>query len=251
MLKDTARESHESELERQIKEKAEFTATIAHELKTPLTSIIASAGLLSEEIQGEAQEPQRRLVQNILHSAHLLEERLSELLDVAKAEVSKLQLRVQPVRIESVIQDVTWQIEPHIKRKSQHFTVDLPNSLPVIEADANRLEQVLLNLLTNASKFTHEGENITLRARKRDDNLVIEVQDSGIGISSENQAHLFQPYYRVESDRQRYPGLGLGLALARQIVELHGGRIWVTSELGKGSTFSVSLPLKHREQEQA
>ena len=246
MLKDAAEDNRERELERKMKEKAEFTATIAHELKTPLTSIIASAGLLSEEIRGEAQEPQRRLIQNILHSAHILETRLSELLDVAKAEVSKLQLRVQPLRIESVLQDVAWQIEPEIKRKAQHFTMDLSDSLPIVEADASRLEQVLLNLLTNASKFTHEGKNITLRARKRNDNLVIEVQDSGIGISRENQAHLFQPYYRVESDRQRYPGLGLGLALARQIVELHGGKIWVESELGKGSTFAVSLPLGNR-----
>jgi len=245
MLRDTAEHKQESELEKKIKEKAEFTATIAHELKTPLTSIIASAGLLSEEIGGEAQEPQRRLIQNILHSAHILEARLSELLDVTKAEVSRLQLQLQPLHIESLLQDVAWQIKPEIQRKAQHLTLDLPDSLPIVEADANRLEQVLLNLLTNASKFTPEGKNITLRAKKRNDDLIIEVQDSGIGISKENQARLFQPYYRVESDRQRYPGLGLGLALAKQIVELHGGKIWVESELGKGSTFAISLPLRN------
>ena len=243
MLRDTAEQKQESELERKIKEKTEFTATLAHELKTPLTSIIAAAGLLSEEIGGEAQEPQRRLIQNILHSAHILEARLSELLDVAKAEVSRLQLQIQPLRIESLLQDVAWQIKPEIQRKAQHLSLDLPDSLPMVEADANRLEQVLLNLLTNASKFTAEGKNITLRAKKRNDNLIIEVQDSGIGISKENQVRLFQPYYRVESDRQRYPGLGLGLALAKQIVELHGGKIWVESELGKGSIFAISLPL--------
>lgn len=243
MLRDTAEQKQESELERKIKEKTEFTATLAHELKTPLTSIIAAAGLLSEEIGGEAQEPQRRLIQNILHSAHILEARLSELLDVAKAEVSSLQLQVQPLHIESLLQDVAWQIRPEIQRKAQHLSLDLPESLPLVEADANRLEQVLLNLLTNASKFTPEGKNITLRAQKHNDSLIIEVQDSGIGISKENQVRLFQPYYRVESDRQRYPGLGLGLALAKQIVELHSGKIWVESELGKGSIFAISLPL--------
>lgn len=243
MLRDTAEQKQESELERKIKEKTEFTATLAHELKTPLTSIIAAAGLLSEEIGGEAQEPQRRLIQNILHSAHILEARLSELLDVAKAEVSGLQLQVQPLHIESLLQDVAWQIRPEIQRKAQHLSLDLPESLPLVEADANRLEQVLLNLLTNASKFTPEGKNITLRAQKRNDSLIIEVQDSGIGISKENQVRLFQPYYRVESDRQRYPGLGLGLALAKQIVELHSGKIWVESEPGKGSIFAISLPL--------
>jgi len=152
-------------------------------------------------------------------------------------------LQIQPLRIKSLLQDIAWQIKPEIQRKFQHFALDLPDSLPIIEADASRLEQVFLNLLSNASKFTPEGENITLRARKRNSSLIIEVQDSGIGISKEDQTRLFQPYYRVESDRQRYPGLGLGLALSRQIVELHGGKIWVESELGKGSIFIISLPL--------
>jgi signal transduction histidine kinase len=245
MVRDAAEQKRESELEKEIRQKAEFTATIAHELKTPLTSIIASAGLLSEEIQGGPQEPQQRLIQNILHSAQILEARISELLDVTKAEVSSLQLHLQPLHIESLLQDAAWQIHPEIQRKGQHLTLDLADSLPVVEADASRLEQVLLNLLSNASKFTPDGKNITLRAKKHKDSLTIEVQDSGIGISKENQARLFQPYYRVESDRQRYPGLGLGLALARQIIELHNGKIWVESELGKGSIFAVSLPLRY------
>jgi len=126
--------------------------------------------------------------------------------------------------------------------------MDLPSSLPIIHGDGQRLEQVVLNLMTNATKFTPKGGNITLRARKRDDGLVIEVQDTGIGIAKDEQARLFQPYSRLNADRQRHPGLGLGLALAKQVVELHGGKIWVESEPGKGSTFSFSLPLDARKQ---
>ncbi|MDI6814904.1 MAG: GAF domain-containing sensor histidine kinase [Dehalococcoidales bacterium] len=230
-------------LERQVKERSEFIAAITHELKTPLTSIIASGDLLSEEIRGEEQEPQRRLIQNIVSSAHSLQARLDELIHASKKGVSPPQLQLKPLDIKFLLKDVSARVSPVAKSKEQSLTLDLPDSLPIVEADAQQLEQVLLNLLTNATKFTPEGGSITLRARKRDDELVIEVQDSGIGIAKEEQARLFQPYYRVESDKQRYPGLGLGLALAKQIVELHGGRIWVESQLGKGSTFAFSLPL--------
>ena len=120
---------------------------------------------------------------------------------------------------------------------------DLPDSLPPINADAQRLEQVLRNLLINAVKFTPSGGSITLRTNKQNASLVVEVQDSGIGIPKEEQARLFEPYYRAEADRQHFQGLGLGLSLSKQIIELHGGRIWVTSEVGKGSTFAFSLPL--------
>jgi signal transduction histidine kinase len=101
---------------------------------------------------------------------------------------------------------------------------------------------VLLNLMNNATKFTPEGGNILVRVRKQDTGLVVEVQDDGIGIAKEEQTRLFKPYSRLSSDRQRHPGLGLGLALSKQVVELHGGRIWVDSESGKGSTFSFFLP---------
>ena len=103
----------------------------------------------------------------------------------------------------------------------------------------------MLNLVTNSTKFTPEGGSITLRAKERDTELVIEVQDDGIGISKDEQDRLFKPYSRVNTDRQHHPGLGLGLALAKQVVELHGGKIWVESESGKGSTFAFSLPLQN------
>ena len=232
-----------AELERQERERAEFIAAITHELKTPLTSIIASGGLLAEELETEPQSPGARLIQNITRSAQSMEARLSELLDLAKMRTGGFKLRLAPVDIEAVLREVAAQFLPVAESKGQTLSLELSPSLPQLKADRQRVEQILLNLLTNAAKFTPRGGRITLRAERDGANIVIEVQDEGSGISKEEQERLFQPYYRVEADRQRFAGLGLGLALAKQLVELHSGEIWVESELGRGSTFGFSLPL--------
>ena len=223
-----------------------FMDTISHELKTPLTSIIAAAGLLAEELEATGDASYQRLIQTIIHNANTLETRLAELMDIVKTGSGRLQLQLEPVNIKSLLQGIGWQTSPLLRGKEQNLNMDLPSSLPIIHGDGQRLEQVVLNLMTNATKFTPKGGDITLRARKRDAGLVIEVQDTGIGIAKDEQVRLFQPYSRLNADRQRHPGLGLGLALAKQVVELHGGKIWVESELGKGSTFSFSLPLDAR-----
>ena len=134
-------------------------------------------------------------------------------------------------------------------KKGQSLTLDIPPSVPMVNADWQRLEQVMFNLATNAIKFTREGGKIQVRLLRKSEELVVEVEDSGIGITEEEQARIFMPYYRVEADRPRFPGLGLGLALSKQLVELHGGRIWVRSKPGKGSTFAFSLPIAEEEEE--
>jgi len=131
-----------------------------------------------------------------------------------------------------------------VEEKKQSIILDLPRTLPAIEADRSRLEQVLTNLLSNASKFSPEESTITVRARAERSELIVEVEDRGSGLSEEEQERIFKPYHRVEQDRQRFPGLSLGLAISKQIVEAHGGRIWVESQLGSGSKFSFSLPRK-------
>jgi len=219
-----------------------FVDTLSHELKTPLTSIIAAAGLLAEELETSADESHQKLIQTIIHNANTLETRLAELLDIVKTGSGKLQLQVEPVDMRSLIIGTCQQISPMLRGKKQKLNTVLPDSLPIIHGDGQRLEQVMLNLLTNAAKFTPEGGNILVRVQKDDAGIVIDVEDNGIGISREEQPRLFKPYSRLSSDRQRHPGLGLGLALAKQVVELHGGKIWVESEPGKGSTFSFSLP---------
>ena len=219
-----------------------FIDTLSHELKTPLTSIIAAAGLLAEELQTAADESHQKLIQTIIHNANTLETRLAELLDIVRTGSGKLQLQFEPVDIKSLVLGTCMQISPLLRGKGQKLKTELPDSLPILRGDGQRLEQVLLNLMNNATKFTPEGGNICVRVRKQDTGLVVEVQDDGIGIAKDEQTRLFKPYSRISSDRQRHPGLGLGLALSKQVVELHGGRIWVDSEPGKGSTFSFFLP---------
>ncbi len=234
--------AHRTELERQKSEWLHFTGTVAHELKTPLTSIIAGAELLSEELLGRVPETQQKLVENIVRSARSLETSLGELLDITKMR-SLLEVQLSPLNMKGLIEQVAEYLRPIAERKGQSLTTDVPDFLPSVNGDARRLEQVLRNLLMNAVKFTPPNGRIVLRAAKQANSLVVEVQDSGIGIAKEKQAELFELYYRVEPDMEVFPGMGLGLALSKQIIELHGGRIWVHSVPGKGSTFAFSLPL--------
>jgi signal transduction histidine kinase len=229
-------------METKEEEWSRFIDTLSHELKTPLTSIIAAAGLLEEELQDTADETHRKLMQTIIRNANSLETRLVELLDIVKTGSGKLQLQFEPVDIKSLVLGTCMQISPLIHNKGQKLNTEIPDFVPIIQADGQRLEQVMLNLMNNASKFTPDSGTITARIKKQETGLVIEVADTGIGIPKDQQDRLFKPYSRIQADRQRHPGLGLGLALSKQIIELHGGRIWVDSDAGKGSVFSFFLP---------
>jgi signal transduction histidine kinase len=220
-----------------------FIDTLSHELKTPLTSIIAAAGLL-EELNSSGDESQRKLIQTIIRNSNSLETRLAELLEIVKTGTGRLQLNFEPVDIKSLILGTCMQISPLVRNKQQVLKTELPPSLPIIQGDGPRLEQVLLNLMNNATKFTPDGGKIIVRAQKDETGIIVEVEDDGIGIAKEKQDMLFKPYSRLNADRQRHPGLGLGLALSKQVIELHGGKIWVESDAGLGSKFFFSLPLR-------
>jgi signal transduction histidine kinase len=219
-----------------------FIDTLSHELKTPLTSIIAAAGLLEEELQDTADESHRRLMQTIIRNANSLESRLTELLSIVKTGSGKLQLQFEPVDVKSLILGTCMQISPLMHNKGQKLNTELPDFVPIIQADGQRLEQVLLNLMNNATKFTQDGGIITVRVKKEETGLLVEVADNGVGIAKDQQDRLFKPYSRVNADRQKHPGLGLGLALSKQVIEMHGGKIWVDSDAGKGAVFSFFLP---------
>jgi len=249
------RKLHEQEREERIKlekergERLQFINALAHELKTPLTSIVASGGLLLEGLKDGGRSWRVRLTENILSATEKLEARLSELLDMARMESLSFKLNLELLDIRPLLQNIANELLPVAAEKHQALTLDILVSIPMVNADKQRLEQVLLNLLTNAIKFSGEGSEIKLRLRREGNEVVVEVKDNGPGISKEEQARLFTPYYRVEADRQRFPGLGLGLALSKQLVELHGGKMWVESELGKGSTFAFSLAVAEPEKE--
>lgn len=221
-----------------------FIDTLSHELKTPLTSIIAAAGLLEEELQNTPDKSHLKLIQTIIRNSNSLETRLAELLEIVKTGTGKLQLNFEPVDMKSLIQGTCMQISPLVRNKEQTLKTEMPESLPIMQGDGPRLEQVLLNLMNNATKFTPDGGKIVVRARREENGILVEVEDDGIGISKDKQNMLFKPYSRLNADRQRHPGLGLGLALSKQVIELHGGKIWVESDAGMGSKFIFFVPLR-------
>ena len=235
-------------LEYQDNEKLEFISVIGHELKTPLTTLITSANLLSDELAGDKDNPQTMLVTNIENAAHSMDERLNDLLNIAKLRVSELVIQPRAMDIEALIEQTVNQFNPTVQKRKQTLTLE-STSLPKVMADPQRIEQVLLNLLTNAAKSSPQEGKIVVRARKEDDNVVVEIEDNGPGLSEEAQGRLFKPYYRTESDRQQIPGLGLGFALSKRLLEEQGGKLWLNSEVGKGSTFSFSLPVIGKDKE--
>jgi len=237
-LYEQERESRQK-VEAEMKRRVEFTRALAHELKTPLTSVLAASDLLASELHDE---PLLSLARNISQGASSLNSRIDELLDLARGEVGMLQLRLESVDLLQLLRETGDSLRPLASSRGQSLTLDLPASLPPVRADAARVQQVVTNLLGNAFKFTPVAGSITLRAKEKDAALVVEVRDTGRGISKEEQKRLFEPYHRLH--REPSAGLGLGLALCKTLVELHGGQIWVRSNAGRGSTFGFSLPLE-------
>jgi len=227
-------------LEREIKRRVDYSRALIHELKTPLTSILAGSELLLEEAQDEVRT---RLASSISRSATTMSNRIDTLLDLARSELGTLEISRTEVDLIKLVRTSVDDLSAVASERGLSLVINVPPSLPSLWGDEIRLEQVILNLLMNAFKWSPAGGKVTLTAKEKDSALVVEVQDEGSGIAKKDQKRIFEAYYRTEIDRQRLDGLGLGLALCRTIVEAHGGKIWVESEKGKGSTFSFSLPL--------
>ena len=229
------------ELESEINKRIEFTRILVHELKTPITPVLASCELLLEELNDESLLP---LVKNISNGASNLNKIIDELLDMVKGEIGILQLNPEWVYLQQLLQEIASNVTPLALRRGQNLSLELPASLPAIWADEKRLQQVILNLLNNAFKFTPTGGKITLRSREDGNNLIVEVEDTGRGISKQEQGVIFEPYQQLVSDGLHQSGLGLGLSLSKRLIKLHGGQIWVKSQVGRGSTFGFSVPIK-------
>ncbi|MDD5288292.1 MAG: ATP-binding protein, partial [Dehalococcoidales bacterium] len=189
------------------------------------------------------EEPWRSVAQNIQRGAINLNKRIGELLDLARGEIGMLRLNSKRVDVLLLLQQIGNEMSVLASSNGQTMKTELPASLPLPWADEDRLRQIVQNLVVNATKFTPEGGTITLRAKEQNGSLVVEVQDTGRGIPEEEQRRLFRPYHRQVSDREHLSGLGLGLALCKNLVQLHGGRIWVESQEGKGAIFSFSIPI--------
>lgn len=226
------------------RERIEFVSATTHELKTSLTAIIVSAELLADELKLDEKKALGKLVQSIIRNAHIMDERLTSFSEMAGLLAGDFRLQPEHLKIGQVIHSVATQLYPIIQSKRQSLTLELPDPLPLVKADRRYLEQIVLNLIDNATNFTSEGGKIKVSARQQGDSLIVEVNDTGVGILAKEQERVFRPYHQIKQDgKRRRAGSGLGLAITKFLVELHGGRIWVESELGKGSTFAFSLPV--------
>jgi len=232
------------ELEEEAKARGLFLNVLAHELRAPLTPITVSTSMLRDLLQSRDEEILKRLAYNIYDSTEKLSLRLEELLDLARYDRGTFRLNLKEVDLHSFLEGVITRFEPGLKKRRQSLTASIAEGLPRAELDPSRMEQVIINLLSNAGKYSGEGSEILFKANLENKQLLVEVLDHGVGISPENQKLLFRPYHRVEQDRRQFPGLGLGLAVSKQIIDAHGGKIWVTSRLGQGSSFFFSIPLK-------
>lgn len=221
------------------KRKVDLIDAALHEFKTSLTTIIASAGLLADELRVDEKSVQGKLIQGIIRNARTLDKKLSLLSEVDKMRAGDFRFQPEPIEIGQVIHSVAAQLYPLTQSKRQSLTVEVLDFLPLIKADRQYLEQILLNLLTNASNFTSEEGKIKVSAWQDNNGLVVEVSDTGLGIPVEEQKRIFEPYYQINGGK----GSGLGLALAKFMVELHGGKIWLKSTVGQGSSFFFLLPL--------
>jgi PAS domain S-box-containing protein len=235
--------SQRLELQEEAKARGLFIDVLAHELRTPLTPILASTSMLKERVEAHPDEILKRISENIYFSARNLSAKLEDLLDLARYSRGTFKLNIQPVDFNCFLEDVIYRFRPSLDRLNQQLIVTAPDKLPIVEIDMSRLEQVITNLISNASKYGPDQSRILLNIKTDDYGIIVEVQDFGIGISQEDQLKLFQPYHRVQQDRQRFPGIGLGLAVCKQIIEAHKGKIWVTSQTGQGSTFSFHIPI--------
>ena len=230
-------------LEQEIAARSLFVNVLAHELKTPLTPQIAAIQLLRDTYEKDEKSNEFRMINLVANGATALNDTLADLLDLAAFTSGTMKLKKKQISISDTITQVSDQFTVIANQENQSIVLDISQNLPMVKADANRIKQVLVNLISNAIKFNATGAEVLIRAKVLGKELVVEVEDHGEGISSEQQDRIFKPYHRTEQDRQLFHGLGLGLAIAKQIIEAHSGSIWVTSEPQKGSTFGFSLSI--------
>ncbi len=240
------------ELENLSRTKSDFVSMVSHELRTPLTSIIGFSELLAESHIGEITEEQEEYIRQILRKGKDLLALINDLLDTGRLESGKLSLRYKEIDLEDVILSVRSSTR-HVTESLPTINTHIPVDLPAFEGDPEKITQVLTNLVTNALKFSSPGSPVDIYASRihgrresdRSDLIQISVKDRGIGIPEEERQRIFDQFIQVQQGSSRtFQGAGLGLYICRSFVELHGGKIWVESAVGEGSTFHFTIPIK-------
>ena len=234
-------------LEEASKLKSQFLANVNHELRTPVSAIIGYAHLVLRATEGQISQLQRENLQDLLSNAERLLNQIDSLLEFSKIEAGKMEVHVEPVRVNEVIQGAISTIEPTLNGANVRIIREIASDMPALNTDREKLRQIILNLLDNAVKFTERGE-IKIAASQQNGSLQLVVSDTGIGIPKEELNKIFEEFHRGDSSgTKNYRGTGLGLAIVKKFVNLLGGEVAVESEVGKGSVFTVTLPLDRGE----
>jgi PAS domain S-box-containing protein len=224
--------------------KSAFLATMSHELRTPLNSIIGFTGILLQGMVGPLNGEQRKQLDMVHGSAVHLLSLIGDVLDISKIEAGQLSVVSEPIQVTSSIRKVVEAVRPLAEKKGLRLDVEISPEVGTIYSDTRRLEQVLLNIMGNAVKFTEKG-GVSVKCSNAADGIVVQVADTGIGIKKEDIDGMFKPFHQIDTGLSRkYEGTGLGLSISKKLVELLGGEIWVTSEVDKGSTFGFRLPIQ-------
>ena len=236
------------ELKRATQAKSEFLANMSHELRTPLNVIIGFSELMRDEVPGQINNEQRQCLDDVLGSSQHLLNLINDVLDLSKIESGTAKFRLSNLELAEVIKPLARTMLPVLAPKQQSLDVEIEEGLPLVRINKAKVSDIFLNLLSNATKFTPDGGKLKIEVVREDNWCRVSVIDSGIGIKQEDQERIFEPFYQLDNSLTRGKGgTGLGLALVRQIVGKHGGRVWVESEYGQGSRFTFTLPLVETE----
>jgi signal transduction histidine kinase len=231
------------QLEIASQHKSQFLANMSHELRTPLNAILGYTELILDSIYGEPSEKMREVLERLQANGKHLLGLINDVLDLSKIEAGQLTLSLADYSLKDIVHTVFTGVESLATGKKLTLTTDVAPNLPTGHGDERRLAQVLLNLVGNAIKFTDKGE-VAIKATTADGSFTVAVCDTGPGIDSADQAKIFEEFQQADnSATKRKGGTGLGLSIAKRIIEMHGGRIWVESEVGKGSTFAFTIPV--------
>lgn len=242
----TDRKHAEEELTETMEMKSQFISTVSHELRTPMTAIREAVIIVQDEIAGKLNKDQKHFLDIAKRNIDRLARLIDDVLDFQKLNACKMKFNLQENNIAAVVEEAYTTMQPHAAKTKVDLAMELENNLPTGVFDSDRIMQVLTNLISNALKFTPEGGRVLLAVHRREEQLVIKVSDTGYGIPKEDLPKLFNRFFRVQRPGKEIKGTGLGLAIISKIVTGHGGRIEVESELEKGTTFTVLLPLTAR-----